>query len=78
MYGSTVELFQEALERDLTGEQSAALDSEARYKCISAAAGSGKTRTLVYAIMKELISGVPPQGVVAFTFTEKAAFDCWI
>lgn len=41
--------------------------------CILAAAGSGKTRTLVHLLAADLASGIPASGIVAFTFTEKAA-----
>ena len=40
---------------------------------ILAAAGSGKTRTLVHLLAHDLCSGLPASGIVAFTFTEKAA-----
>ena len=40
---------------------------------ILAAAGSGKTRTLTHLLAHDLCSGIPASGVVAFTFTEKAA-----
>ena len=38
-----------------------------------AAAGSGKTRTLVQLFLADLFKGIPPSAMVAFTFTEKAA-----
>ncbi len=40
---------------------------------ILAAAGSGKTRTLVHLLAQDMCSGVPASGIVAFTFTDKAA-----
>ena len=41
--------------------------------CILASAGSGKTRTLVNLLIKDIIDGVPPEGIICFTFTQKAA-----
>lgn len=38
-----------------------------------ACAGSGKSRTLAFRIARLVAGGVPPEGIVAFTFTEKAA-----
>lgn len=38
-----------------------------------ACAGSGKSRTLAYRIARLVADGVEPRGIVAFTFTEKAA-----
>jgi DNA helicase-2/ATP-dependent DNA helicase PcrA len=40
---------------------------------IKAAAGSGKTKTLVSLIMYEIARGVKPSDIIVFTFTEKAA-----
>jgi DNA helicase-2/ATP-dependent DNA helicase PcrA len=40
---------------------------------ILAAAGSGKTRTLIHLLAADLCSGIPASGIVAFTFTDKAA-----
>jgi len=40
---------------------------------ISAGAGSGKTRTLTQRLVKLIEDGVPPQKIVAITFTNKAA-----
>ena len=57
----------------LTDEQrEAAVDSSREILCL-ACAGSGKSRTLAYRIAKLLAEGVPPESIVAFTFTEKAA-----
>lgn len=58
---------------DLSNEQQEAVGSPARITCILAGAGSGKTRVLVYRIAKDLLSGISPAGIIAFTFTEKAA-----
>ena len=40
---------------------------------ILAAAGSGKTTTLIHLLAHDLCTGIPASGVIAFTFTEKAA-----
>lgn len=61
------------LRNELTDEQyNAALDPAHEVLCL-ACAGSGKSRTLAYRIVRLLASGEPPEGIVAFTFTEKAA-----
>jgi len=40
---------------------------------VTAGAGSGKTRTLVGRYLALLETGVPLRGIIAITFTEKAA-----
>lgn len=57
----------------LSKEQLRVFDGTTKHKCIFASAGSGKTRTLVHLIIQDLVQGVPPNKIVAFTFTEKAA-----
>lgn len=57
----------------LSSEQVRVLENRSRSVALLASAGSGKTRTLAAAIASELATGVPAQGIVAFTFTEKAA-----
>lgn len=57
----------------LSEEQQAPLIRSTKNAVILAAAGSGKTRTLVHLLAQDLADGIPPQGIVAFTFTEKAA-----
>jgi DNA helicase-2/ATP-dependent DNA helicase PcrA len=57
----------------LTDHQLEAVGCPARIFQIVACAGSGKTEVLSRRVVRRLAEGVPPQGIVAFTFTEKAA-----
>lgn len=59
----------------LSEEQKDAIQDPALRKCILASAGSGKTGTLVSSIVNDLINGIEPGSIVAFTFTEKAAAE---
>ena len=63
----------QVLRGDLTGEQYAAATDGAKEVLCLACAGSGKSRTLAYRIARLLAEGEPPDSIVAFTFTEKAA-----
>jgi len=63
----------QVLTDELTPEQYAAAVDPAREVLCLACAGSGKSRTLAYRIAGLLARGEPPEGIVAFTFTEKAA-----
>lgn len=58
---------------NLTSQQRAAAVDTAREVLCLACAGSGKSRTLAYRIARLLAEDEPPEGIVAFTFTEKAA-----
>jgi DNA helicase II / ATP-dependent DNA helicase PcrA len=61
------------LERELTPQQRAAVNDPAREVLCLACAGSGKSRTLAYRIARLLAEDQPPEGIVAFTFTDRAA-----
>lgn len=63
----------QVLRNELTPKQYAAAMDPAREVLCLACAGSGKSRTLAYRIARLLAQGEPPKGIVAFTFTEKAA-----
>jgi len=63
----------EVLRRDLTEDQRAAAEDPAPEILCLACAGSGKSRTLAYRIARLVGEGDDPRGIVAFTFTEKAA-----
>jgi len=57
----------------LSAEQQAPFERKTSNASILAAAGSGKTRTLVHLLAEDLARGIPANGIIAFTFTEKAA-----
>ncbi len=63
----------QVLRNKLTPQQYAAAVDPAREVLCLACAGSGKSRTLAYRIARLLAEDEPPEGIVAFTFTEKAA-----
>jgi DNA helicase-2/ATP-dependent DNA helicase PcrA len=65
---------EEVLTQNLTrpAQYDAALDDTPEILAL-ACAGSGKSRTLAYRIARLIAQGVDPKGIVAFTFTEKAA-----
>lgn len=65
--------FGQILARQLTPEQAAAALDDASEVLTLACAGSGKSRTLAYRIARLIVAGEDPRGIVAFTFTEKAA-----
>ena len=53
-------------------QRDAANDSGSEVLCL-ACAGSGKSRTLAFRIARLVAEGQDPTGIVAFTFTDKAA-----
>lgn len=61
------------LDRELTPAQRAAVLDPATEVLAIACAGSGKSRTLAFRIARLVAERVDPRGIVAFTFTEKAA-----
>jgi DNA helicase-2/ATP-dependent DNA helicase PcrA len=61
------------IQRHLTPEQQGAALDPANEVLTLACAGSGKSRTLAYRIARLLAEQNPPESIVAFTFTEKAA-----
>lgn len=63
----------EIIQQRLTLEQAAAaLDNNDAVLCI-ACAGSGKSETLAFRVARLLQDGASPEGIVVFTFTDKAA-----
>jgi DNA helicase-2/ATP-dependent DNA helicase PcrA len=61
------------LRTNLTEEQyNAVVDRSEHILCL-ACAGSGKSRTLAYKIAHLVSEGEPPESIIAFTFTERAA-----
>lgn len=58
---------------ELSSEQCKALSRCASTCSIFASAGSGKTKTLVCSIANDILNGISPEQIIAFTFTKKAA-----
>ncbi len=59
----------------LQGDAAKALAHRGGHLQIIAAAGSGKTEVVSQRVAALLAEGVPPESIVAFTFTEKAATE---
>lgn len=68
-----MEGIEKLLARELTAAQRAAATDPASKVLALACAGSGKSRTLAYRVARLLATGAPPESIIAFTFTEKAA-----
>jgi DNA helicase II / ATP-dependent DNA helicase PcrA len=64
---------EDLLGQRLTNEQFAAAMDPTREVLALACAGSGKSRTSAYRIARLVAQGADPKGIVAFTFTDKAA-----
>jgi ATP-dependent helicase/nuclease subunit A len=65
-----------AVERAPTPEQRAAIEVRGRDVLLEAGAGSGKTGVMVERYVRLVVDeGVPPDAVLAFTFTDKAAAE---
>lgn len=57
----------------MSDEQLEPFGIASQHLVVNASAGSGKTRTLTYLVSADLASGTPPESIVVFSFTEKAA-----
>lgn len=60
---------------ELSPEQRRVVDHRGTPILVVACAGSGKTETMAQRVAALVAEGVPPSGIVAFTFTEKAATE---
>jgi len=60
---------------ELSGQALAAVRHRGSHLQIIAAAGSGKTEVVSQRVASLLADGVVPEGIVAFTFTERAAAE---
>lgn len=62
-------------QEDLNKEQLNVVNNIKGPMLILAGAGSGKTRTIVYAVAKLLLAGIRPSQIMLVTFTNKAAHE---
>jgi DNA helicase-2/ATP-dependent DNA helicase PcrA len=63
------------MENELNKKQLEAAEHGKGPLLIAAGAGSGKTKTLVHRLLHLLESGIPPEKIIAITFTNKAASE---
>jgi DNA helicase-2/ATP-dependent DNA helicase PcrA len=72
-HDSDLEIIVSELTESLTEDQLSSVLHKNDNLQIKAAAGSGKTKTLVALILHEIAHGVKPSEIIVFTFTQKAA-----
>jgi DNA helicase-2/ATP-dependent DNA helicase PcrA len=63
----------EQFARDLNDSQRAAATAPDGFNLILAGPGSGKTRVIIYRVAYLIATGVPPEAILAVTFTRRAA-----
>ena len=72
-HNSDLQFIVSELTESLTEDQLNAVLNKNDNLQIKAAAGSGKTKTLVSLILYEIANGINPSDIIVFTFTQKAA-----
>ena len=59
----------------LSSEQKSAVEAQERHVCVSAGAGSGKTRVIVHRALELVKRGVSPEAVTIITYTNASAVE---